>query len=756
MAVIPVTPSMVQDIVDDNELRELWIVGREMERPPWFHAGKGGDMRLAKALRVVQEGRVTPNSDGSYTVEGSEGRTYRCDKSCSCPQSQKGPSKHCYHMVSVALYVEWRKRCAPVPPIAPTFSPVTLGTLRAGTAPLPDDDDALGNGFPVDDETLPLPLPPVSVDERLAQAAAAARDHVYDPLPLPQEDGMTEDEVPYMPEPDDAPVTVLERQALALAPVAPEVLDLEVALQTWTSERAIVQRFLRQELKANIDYYTLRIGGKDSKPSLSKAGAEKVMGWLKLQASFAPDTGTWEMLGKPQDLVCYVCADEETEILTTHGWKDHTDLQHGDLVAQVDPTSERMFWGPILDLHRYAVTNERLMSLRSGRMHMLVTKNHQCLVYRQHQTKLHFLTAEEVTQGCRAPIIRPWAEEQEPETGPSLPMAELLGWYISEGNRVRRQKRFKHLYHATSIEINQSLSANPEKCTRIRTLLQEVGATFRERIGHSRGEKIIFTVSGSLAEQLIAYAPEKSIPIGSLLWPQQTIAAFLAGLIGGDGTCDVRGRQTFIQAHKPSCDMVQALWARLGIPSVVIPVALHHGHKPVWHVYEQARVNRRTPNIEEVPYTGIVWCPETASHTWLARRNGHLFLTGNCTLRTRSGEIVGEGRGARSIKKDGGDVNKAIKMAEKSANVSAVLRTGCLSDVFTSDLEDMQDPEPAKPTMPARPSSQDLRSRIWARVQVLAPEVRTREAVEAFIQDRTGLTLHPDAYSEILGALEHA
>ena len=93
----------------------------------------------------------------------------------------------------------------------------------------------------------------------------------------------------------------------ALRSRTPQVDDLEAALQVWTTERAVVQRFLKQELKANIDYYTLRIGGKDSKPSLSKAGAEKVMGWLKLQASFTPDTGTWEMLGRPTDLVCFVC-----------------------------------------------------------------------------------------------------------------------------------------------------------------------------------------------------------------------------------------------------------------------------------------------------------------------------------------------------------------------------------------------------------------------------------------------------------------
>ena len=412
------TPTVVRDIVDAADERELWILGREFERPPWFIAGKGGDTRLARALRVCIEGRVTPHSDGSYTVEGSEGRTYRVTDSCSCPQSQRGKSKFCYHHCAVALYVEWQKRLRPAAPVA-------LGTLRTGT----------------------LPLPPTTVDERLAQAAAVALDAVHVALGTmhdstalqthhtPQEDRMDDNE--YIPEPDtdDAPVATLEPPATppALRPRTPQVDDLEAALQVWTTERAVVQRFLKQELKANIDYYTLRIGGKESKPSLSKAGAEKVLGWLKLQASFTPDTGTWEMLGRPQDLICYVC-----------------------------------------------------------------------------------------------------------------------------------------------------------------------------------------------------------------------------------------------------------------------------------------------------------------------------------TIRTRSGEVVGEGRGARSLKKDGGDVNKAIKMAEKSACVSAVLRTGALSDVFTCDLEDMQE-EPAK-SAPVKPNplhpSAELRQRIWAKVQELAPEARTREAVEAFISEHTGHALHPDFYREIIMALE--
>lgn len=408
MSISTETRTVVGQIVDNADERELWIVGREFERPPYFIAGKGGDTRLSRALRLCVDDKITPNSDGSYQVEGSHGRSYRVTDSCSCPNSQKASTKWCYHAVGVALYVEWKKRLHPT-------APIPLGTLRPGT----------------------LPLPPTTVDERLAaHTEALVNDPEFTHLPA-QEDRMSDHE--YIPEPDtnDAPVAVLEPpvpQPVPRALPGPVLLPsldartLEQSMQDWSAQRQVVKRFLHQELVEGTDYYTLRIKGRETKPALSKAGSEKFMALFQLHASFAQDTATWTMLGQPQGTLCYVC-----------------------------------------------------------------------------------------------------------------------------------------------------------------------------------------------------------------------------------------------------------------------------------------------------------------------------------TLMTRSGEVVGEGRGARTVQQDNGDINKAVKMAQKSSCVDAILRTGALSDVFTQDLDDAQ-PAPVKPN-PLHPSA-ELRQRIWAKVQALAPEVSTREAVAAFIQARTGMDLHPDFYQEILEQLE--
>jgi hypothetical protein len=404
------TPTAVRDIVDNAEERELWIVGREFERPPYFIAGKGGDTRLTRALRLCADDKITPNSDGSYQVEGSHGRSYRVGDSCSCPNSQHAKSRWCYHAVGVALYIEWHKRLRPA-------APVTLGTLRPGT----------------------LPLPPVNVDERLATTmpdnTALSTHHT------PQEDRMNDNESIPEPEMEDAPTAILEPSVPTPAPrplPGPHLLPsldartLEQSMQDWSAQRQVVKRFLQQELVEGTDYYTLRIKGRETKPALSKAGSEKFMALFQLHASFEQDTATWTMLGQPQGTLCYVC-------------------------------------------------------------------------------RLH----------------------------------------------------------------------------------------------------------------------------------------------------------------------------------------------------------------------------------------------------TRGGELIGEGRGARTLQQDGGDINKAVKMASKSAMVDAILRTGALSDVFTQDEESIPGAtvEPAKAT-PAQTASQDLRQRIWRMVQAQAPEARTREAVEAWIELETGYPLHPDRYAEIIASLE--
>lgn len=74
-----------------------------------------------------------------------------------------------------------------------------------------------------------------------------------------------------------------------------------------------------------------------------------------------------------------------------------------------------------------------------------------------------------------------------------------------------------------------------------------------------------------------------------------------------------------------------------------------------------------------------------------------------CHLLTTDERVVAEGIGARNVETDYGDLNKALKMAAKSAQIDATLRCAGLSEIFTQDLEDMLPPR--EPTDPAHDES---------------------------------------------------
>lgn len=87
------------------------------------------------------------------------------------------------------------------------------------------------------------------------------------------------------------------------------------------------------------------------------------------------------------------------------------------------------------------------------------------------------------------------------------------------------------------------------------------------------------------------------------------------------------------------------------------------------------------------------------------------YFVYKCELVSRStGEVVGEGTGARRLGDKGGDVNNSVKMAQKNAMVAAVLNSYSLSDLFTQDFEPPQydNPEQAAGAAQARPRGERI------------------------------------------------
>lgn len=82
---------------------------------------------------------------------------------------------------------------------------------------------------------------------------------------------------------------------------------MQLRAQLWTEARAVLDEFIHSQFVPGVDFGTIIVKGKATKPTLFKPGAEKVCALYGWTARFARDRPTYEMFGSPPGLVCYVC-----------------------------------------------------------------------------------------------------------------------------------------------------------------------------------------------------------------------------------------------------------------------------------------------------------------------------------------------------------------------------------------------------------------------------------------------------------------
>ena len=125
-----------------------------------------------------------------------------------------------------------------------------------------------------------------------------------------------------------------------------------------------------------------------------------------------------------------------------------------------------------------------------------------------------------------------------------------------------------------------------------------------------------------------------------------------------------------------------------------------------------------------------------------------------CELVNSAGVVVGEGRGTAKADPNGQDfdINKQVKIAQKRAQIDAVLRTGGLSDFFTQDMEDLPKGEGGE--APARPASQKQKDFVVSLMQQcgFAPRQMAMVAAANGVPDAKNMT--SDQASDLIGKLK--
>lgn len=352
----------------------------------------------------------------------------------------------------------------------------------------------------------------------------------------------------------------------------------------------------------------------------SNLGPYQYRAGVRTVEAYAPGSTTVTETVTTFDLKNYgdYCADEVTEILTQRGWLTQDDLREGDLALAIDPSTGVAGWQVVESIYRKHYDSRPMVSMESQVHSSLTTHDHRWLVTDQ-QGRRHWRTTETLATGHRIPVAAP-VETSITTTKYSDDLVELVAWFWTEG------------WESTdgSISIAQSDVANPESVESIRAALtREIGPAGRGRWGESRrGDGVItFRVSREPARTIRECAPDKVLaPAFLTLLSRAQLDLLIERSIDADGWRS--GHVGISQANEERTKGFEMALALAGRPfrtrerdGMFVTVLLKHGV-----------TMPQSAKVEEVEYSGTIWCPTLRHHNWLARRNGTVYFTGNTDI----------------------------------------------------------------------------------------------------------------------------
>lgn len=387
----------------------------------------------------------------------------------------------------------------------------------------------------------------------------------------------------------------------------------------------------------------------------------------------------------------YWCVDEETEILTSQGWKRYEHLAVGELAYTINPETFEGEWNEVEAVNIFPAEPREMLHMESERHSSLTTLDHRWLVkYNSteqtnpgprdkcpecgfepksedatravsiHRAHAHgwraeirhkskkssgFKTSRELAVNDSIPLAAPCVSlPEDPIYSDSF--VELVAWAWTEGAVNRKLGRY--------INITQSLKVNVPYVKRIRAALTNLygppvstlrgskGFAWRED-ARKNGQIATFSINQHISAELWKVAPDHKVdPSFIFVLTREQLRIFVETSIDADG-CRKQSRRkgydsishgrTFYQKDPTRLNGFEMACALLGIAtsrlfrSESAGYLVHLKHRTLTAPIKAAR--QSTGKADVVTHDGPVWCPTTKNRTWLAMRRGQTFFTGN-------------------------------------------------------------------------------------------------------------------------------
>lgn len=355
---------------------------------------------------------------------------------------------------------------------------------------------------------------------------------------------------------------------------------------------------------------------------------------------------------------CWNCVDFETEILTTDGWKRYNEVNRGDSILSYNLNSQKVELDAITDVH---TINEKtdVYQFESPTFSAVCTPNHRWVVGEDNEVpRIKFAENIYKNKWSDYPILRVSDNNLNEEIACKLSDDELklLGYIMADGSLSNKYYGID-LYQSVNSEKNALVYQNTKDiCGRLRIEYTENVVGDGQYSLYLRKTDFLYWIWSTFKDSTLTWEFVSTLN-------QHQAEVLMWSMIEGDGTLD--NNHTTISiccGTKEKADVFQYLAFVAGHATncyETIP-DIHNSYSSSNRCYENLtnaegihitrpyynvtvlRVKRAHiyPHHKSKSTCEGVWCVTTTNSTWVARRRGKVYITGNSIIQGSAADLT--------------------------------------------------------------------------------------------------------------------
>ncbi len=280
------------------------------------------------------------------------------------------------------------------------------------------------------------------------------------------------------------------------------------------------------------------------------------------------------------------------------------------------------------DVHVYPGKQTALEFVNTNGLSMVLTPEHKCLIQnyssRDQKYQKPRLVRADAVKNSHQFVRVPLGDATDRIAAYSDDEVRLFAWVAAEGNYAK----FRNCKNKTNVRIAQSIKHNPDYVDEIEALLIRLGGHYRKFTVRG-GEMATFTLKKPLSDTVRKALPAKlaTFDLVAKLTPAQ-MGIFIDTFVKGDGHIAEEGGRIITQKDVSNLNVLQAMAVLSGQSSTKYDRMGRHDFGALYVAKNSKRAQRSAMQVWKIT-VDTVWCPQTSHGTWIARRNGRTFVTGN-------------------------------------------------------------------------------------------------------------------------------